>query len=897
MVTATEKNTAPKPRPPLVRREPVTPDPWIAVVIPVYKQPHYLPDSVISALRQSLRDRIRVVIVNDGCPLGETDALCREFADAFPDEVFYLKKPNGGLSSARNAGIRFALEAWPSLRAVFPLDADNKLSPRTIQLLWAKLEGSPAELGWAANDLSLFGTEDGVWHTGLPFSLYRLLHENFCDAGSLIRREVFDSGIWYDESMRAGYEDWEFFIHTAVRGFRGGHVPNSGFLYRRHGISMLTGAKGKHEAIYSYIRAKHAGKLTPDALCALEHAEVPRYALVDVATQTVSYVTNAIAEGEPTRPFSEFAAELVSWATEPPMKSTYVPPIVVLFTAESRGLLTDLRVLPSLLLLLQHSLRQKDYAALTLEVADSPTALEVAPGRGDGHVALLALTSHKWLELKKAFGDRLGDQFLRGNLLKGDCSRLRVGVSHFDGGRGRMLSTLCTAIRAQPEACWRRSLGPIIDLLDQPDGELRWSRDSNSGSSLYMTSHTEWGWWRNVEADERSLFPYFDAPREGRSPIHVFFVAPWIRLGGVDQIVLNLSERLAQLGDRYRAHLVVTDGSDVEADPRWLGFTTINFLPHDPASRRQTLLEILSSADVVVNHQSMPCYEILPELKRTRAVKYFSALQLIDLDHRGLPCGYPIIASRQYEGLIDRYLVPSKRLARSCANMGVPGEKLVFLRNAPVVFPATREQAHAIAREKCRRSYSARNPLRILFSGRFDHQKGFDRLERIAGRLHAARIPYELRIVGKPVIPGGSDAAAIARIANTTLLPSTTDRALLARYYTEADVYLLPSRFEGVPLAVIEAMSFANLVVTTDVGATSEFLEHGTSGFLVDPYQSEEEIAAAVERIIHAIVKKPRQYDDLRKRASAEGRKYLWTDAAADLARVIESTLGRAAEH
>jgi hypothetical protein len=90
--------------------------PLIAVIVPVYKQAHYLPDAVLSVIGQSMRPRVRTVIVDDGCPSPETERAGRYFREAFPGEVFYVRKPNGGVSSARNYAIRFALDAWPGAR-------------------------------------------------------------------------------------------------------------------------------------------------------------------------------------------------------------------------------------------------------------------------------------------------------------------------------------------------------------------------------------------------------------------------------------------------------------------------------------------------------------------------------------------------------------------------------------------------------------------------------------------------------------------------------------------------------------------------------------------------------------------------------------------------------------
>src|SRR3954451_8065770 len=56
--------------------------PRIAVVIPVYRQPQYLADAVLSVVRQSIGPDVRAVIVNDGCPFARTDWLGQFFVEA-----------------------------------------------------------------------------------------------------------------------------------------------------------------------------------------------------------------------------------------------------------------------------------------------------------------------------------------------------------------------------------------------------------------------------------------------------------------------------------------------------------------------------------------------------------------------------------------------------------------------------------------------------------------------------------------------------------------------------------------------------------------------------------------------------------------------------------------------
>lgn len=58
----------------------------------------------------------------------------------------------------------------------------------------------------------------------------------------------------------------------------------------------------------------------------------------------------------------------------------------------------------------------------------------------------------------------------------------------------------------------------------------------------------------------------------------------------------------------------------------------------------------------------------------------------------------------------------------------------------------------------------------------------------------------------------------------------------MARLLARADLYLLPSEHESFGLSALEAMSAGVPVIATQVGGTSEVIQHGVSGFLVDPH-------------------------------------------------------------
>ena len=161
-----------------------------------------------------------VVIVNDGCPNPSSDTLPRAIAAAWPERVLYVHQENRGLSGARNTGVRALLNRWPEIEAILPLDADDWLEEYSLEAMAARLV-SEDHSDWVYPDFQSFGSEFKNWRPWPQLNPFRLFFENQCGAPSLIRRRVFDAGVFYDETMRDGYEDWEFFLRALDRGFWG----------------------------------------------------------------------------------------------------------------------------------------------------------------------------------------------------------------------------------------------------------------------------------------------------------------------------------------------------------------------------------------------------------------------------------------------------------------------------------------------------------------------------------------------------------------------------------------------------------------------------------------------------------------------------------------------------
>ena len=100
---------------------------FVSVVVPVYNVNSYLEECFESIQCQSYSN-IEIILVDDGSTDGSGE-LCDELAGR-DDRAVVLHKENGGLSDARNAGLRIAKGSWISF-----IDSDDYVSPIFIEVL------------------------------------------------------------------------------------------------------------------------------------------------------------------------------------------------------------------------------------------------------------------------------------------------------------------------------------------------------------------------------------------------------------------------------------------------------------------------------------------------------------------------------------------------------------------------------------------------------------------------------------------------------------------------------------------------------------------------------------------------------------------------------------------
>ena len=211
--------------------------PIVSVVIPCYKQAEFLPDAIESALAQTVP--VEVIVVDAGSP---DDTA--EVASRYP--VKLVRQDNRGLSGARNAGIAAA-----SSRLILPLDADDMIPPEAVEKMLNAYTG-----GIVRSHMQTFGDFDRVLTVPAGCTLKHFIAGNRACCASLFPKQAWRDVGGYDDDMREGYEDWDFWTRIVGAGYPVGTVDEPLLRYRKHGHSMIDDTNAKAHEIIPKMRDK-----------------------------------------------------------------------------------------------------------------------------------------------------------------------------------------------------------------------------------------------------------------------------------------------------------------------------------------------------------------------------------------------------------------------------------------------------------------------------------------------------------------------------------------------------------------------------------------------------------------------------------------------------------------
>lgn len=221
----------------------------VSIIVPCYNQAQYLDEALQSVLDQTYKNW-ECIIVNDGSP-DNTEEVAKKWLTK-DSRFIYIYQENTGVSGARNTGITKAKGKF-----ILPLDADDYLSSNYIEECLKKAVDNNTKVVYGKAQFC--GEQQG------ELKLRKATIENLLQYNSIHCTGLFKKKDWllnngYDEKMKHGFEDWEFWINMLKRGGEAVLLEQCVLFYRIKPHSRSTEINSnlkKNDQMIDYIFQKH----------------------------------------------------------------------------------------------------------------------------------------------------------------------------------------------------------------------------------------------------------------------------------------------------------------------------------------------------------------------------------------------------------------------------------------------------------------------------------------------------------------------------------------------------------------------------------------------------------------------------------------------------------------
>lgn len=205
-----------------------------SIIMAVYNVDQYLEEAIESVIQQTLNfeKHVEIILVNDGSP-DNSEEICLKYCNKYPSNVRYIKKENGGVSSARNEGIKHARGKYVNF-----MDPDDKLSEESLEKVYLFFEKNYEDIDLIAIPLFLFEGKNGPHALNYKFSKTRVIdisEEYSCiqlsSSSAFIKLEVIKK-YTFNEALKYA-EDADVVSKVILEKGKYGVVNEARYLYRK----------------------------------------------------------------------------------------------------------------------------------------------------------------------------------------------------------------------------------------------------------------------------------------------------------------------------------------------------------------------------------------------------------------------------------------------------------------------------------------------------------------------------------------------------------------------------------------------------------------------------------------------------------------------------------------
>ena len=260
----------------------------ISIIVPIYNTDCYLRQCLDSIINQSYKN-FEVLLVNDGS-VDDSAMICKEFAEK-DSRIRYFEKENGGVSSARNLGLKNVKGNYITF-----VDSDDWIEENYLEVLYNVLKENEVDV--AISTHKDFNMDDNLYY--LPFyseeqlhtldigkvsrdeflelfpELSSLNHDFNCAVSKLFKADVVKN-LLFDESVNYG-EDLDFFFKLYLKVSSVYYVNQPTYIYRQHQRSTSNNCLESHAISEIRIYEKILKKIMEIGI--LNHSYIEKFKII-----------------------------------------------------------------------------------------------------------------------------------------------------------------------------------------------------------------------------------------------------------------------------------------------------------------------------------------------------------------------------------------------------------------------------------------------------------------------------------------------------------------------------------------------------------------------------------------------------------------------------------------
>lgn len=367
-----------------------------------------------------------------------------------------------------------------------------------------------------------------------------------------------------------------------------------------------------------------------------------------------------------------------------------------------------------------------------------------------------------------------------------------------------------------------------------------------------LAEYESWGHPWTPWDEERSL-AYWRMLDAIGSDVDYLFVAPWLRTGGGDRVMLQYiaavrradpegkvvllttepepSTRLADVPDGVKV-VEMRDQLSRFVDREWMVNKLLPQLLVQTSPRTMHVFNSTVGFDVVERFGSV----------LSKRIAIFLSTFVLDRTPDGERTSVLFYRPPGFLDNVQAVLVDSEAFAATMAReLGYPREKFHVRRQIVAEMPHTSPGRGG--------PFDEAHPLRVLWAGRFDLQKRLDVLAAVAEEAARRGLPVRFDFYGEAVMGDPGIDLHLERLAAAGAVRHDAYQEFAHLALEEYGAFILTSEWEGVPNTLLEVMSAAMPAVAPLVGGVAEVLDEST-GYPVDRFDHADAYVDALEQMV-----------------------------------------------